>query len=65
MGIKNKRLIVGDLVSLRRSEGPMMGIVIRTSSNLRYVAVRWFIDWKVSSHCRVRDLKLISRSYGP
>jgi hypothetical protein len=65
MGIKNKRLIVGDLVSARKESGSALGIVIRTSSNLRYVAVRWFIDWKVSSHCRVRDLKLISRSYGP
>lgn len=65
MGIKNKRLSVGDLVSLRRSNGPIMhymGIVIRVNPNLRFVTVRWFIDWRVSSHCRVRDLKLVSKA---
>ena len=61
MDDKSKQITVGDLVSPIRGNTAVLGIVIRISSNNRFVAVRWFKDLKISKHCRVKDLILISR----
>lgn len=65
MGTKDKQLMAGDLVSPIRGNTTALGIVIHAGPNLRYVAVRWFMNWKVSSHMKARDLILISRAHKP
>jgi hypothetical protein len=65
MGDKSNQITVGDLVSPIRGNTTALGIVIRISSNNRFVAVRWFKDLKISKHCRVKDLILISPSPKP
>jgi len=65
MDDNSKQLTVGDLVSPMRGETTALGIVIRVSWNKRYVEVGWIKDMKISKHCRVRDLILISRSPKP